>query len=89
MVKIVCLSMAGIWHGQNRLFHHVWKTQIYHCQNRQFQHGWNVSWLKMSVPAGLEYVMVKIVRFSMAEMCHGQYRQFPHDWMTGIYHVQN
>jgi hypothetical protein len=34
----------------------------------------------MLVLAWLEYVMVKIVSFSMANMCHGQNRQFQHVW---------
>jgi hypothetical protein len=66
MVKIVILSMAEMCHGQNRLF---W-------------HSWNVSWTKLSVPAYLEYVIVKIVRFSMSGRleCHGQNRLFQHSW---------
>jgi hypothetical protein len=35
-----------------------------------------VSWSKWSVSAWLESVMVKIVSFSTARLCHGQNRQF-------------
>jgi hypothetical protein len=43
MVKIASYSMAGMCHGKNH----------------QFQHGWNVTWLKSSVSAVLECVVVK------------------------------
>jgi hypothetical protein len=50
--------------------------------NRLFQHGWNLSWSKLSVLTYLEYVMrvVKLFRFSMTGMGHGQNCQFPPDW---------
>jgi hypothetical protein len=80
MVKIVSFSMFIICHGQN-------------CQ---LQHSWNVSWSKLSVTACLQYIMVKIVHFSMAgcvmvksvcfsitEMCHGQKA------LSGICYGQN
>jgi hypothetical protein len=37
----------------------------------EFQHGWNVSYTKLLVSECLDYFMVKIVCFSIAEMCHG------------------
>jgi hypothetical protein len=62
MVKIICLSMFGMVHGQNRAF----------------RHGWNLSWSKSSVSAWLECVMVKLICLSMFGMVHGQNRLFQH-----------
>jgi hypothetical protein len=39
-----------------------------------------MSWSKLSVSAWLDYVMVKIVSFIMAGLCHGQTRPFQHGW---------
>jgi hypothetical protein len=91
MVKIIRFSMVAMCHGQNRQFQPIWKGHSQYCQ---FQHGWNVSWSKSSVSAyledwniswsklsvstWLECVMVKIIRFSMARMCHGLNCPFQH-----------
>jgi hypothetical protein len=42
--------------------------------------GWNVPWSKLLVSTGLDYVMVKIVFFSMAGIRHCQKCQFQHVW---------
>jgi hypothetical protein len=52
------------------------------CQslNRQFHYVWNVPWSKSAVSVWLEYVMVKIISFSMSGICYGQNRLFQHGW---------
>jgi hypothetical protein len=74
-VKIVRFSIAGICHGQNCQFQYVlnmswsklsvsaWLSCVM-VQIVSLSIVWNMSWSKSS--ACLEYVRVKIVRFSMA-----------------------
>jgi hypothetical protein len=39
-----------------------------------------VLWSKLPVKAWLKCIVVKIMSFSMAVLCHGQNHQFQHGW---------
>jgi flagellar biosynthesis/type III secretory pathway M-ring protein FliF/YscJ len=56
MVQNVSFNMTGMCHGPNG----------------QIQHVWNGSWSKLLVLAWLECVMVKIISFSIARICHSK-----------------
>jgi hypothetical protein len=75
IVKIVSFSMSGRLEytslSKSSVSACLEGWNIRHCQNRQFQHGWK---------AGI-YVIVKIVSFSMARMCHG------HNYLSSVCNV--
>jgi hypothetical protein len=84
MIKIVRFSMAAMGRGQNCQFQLVHKLQsklfISAWLNGSCSKllapacldDLNTPWLKLSVSAWLERIIIKIVSSSMSGICHGQ-----------------